>query len=141
MKKIIHVLSVASPSDRVYEALTTPAGLTAWWASRVDGSGDQGGELRFAFHGDFNPVMRVTSAKPGEHVRWTCTSGHEPWKDNAFSFTLEDVAGETQVTFVQEYARELSDTAYGRYNFNWGYYLDSLKQLCETGRGKPFSGA
>lgn len=27
-------------------------------------------------------------------------------------------------------------------NFNWGYYLDSLRLLCETGHGKPYqSGA
>ncbi len=30
----------------------------------------------------------------------------------------------------------------GTANFNWGYYLDSLRLLCETGCGKPFrSGA
>lgn len=141
MRKIIHVLSVASPRRRVFEAIATTAGISSWWASRVDGSGDQGGELRFTFHGDFNPVMRVTSARQDEHVAWKCISGHEPWKDNTFSFDLEEVGERTRLTFVQEYARELSDTEYGTYNFNWGYYLDSLKMVCETGEGKPFRGA
>ena len=27
---------------------------------------------------------------------------------------------------------------YGVYNFNRGYYLESLRLLCATGRGKPF---
>jgi hypothetical protein len=27
---------------------------------------------------------------------------------------------------------------YGTYNFNWGYYLNSLKRLCEEGVGTPF---
>ena len=40
--------------------------------------------------------------------------------------------------FVQVYAQELDDEVYGRYNFNWGYYLGILKQLCETGTGTPF---
>ena len=26
----------------------------------------------------------------------------------------------------------------GTYNFNWGYYLQSLKLYCETGMGTPF---
>ncbi len=66
-------------------------------------------------------------------------SGHEPWKDNTFAYLLGDVDGRTQLTFTQDYARELSDEVYGIYNYNWGYYLESLKQYCETGRGKPYA--
>jgi len=43
----------------------------------------------------------------------------------------------TVVRFWENYARELSDDAYGTYNFNWGYYLESLRLLGETGTGKP----
>ena len=38
----------------------------------------------------------------------------------------------------QTYAEELEDDVGEIYNFNWGYYLGGLKQLCETGRGTPF---
>jgi len=67
-----------------------------------------------------------------------CVAGHEPWTDNTFRFELEAKGGATFVRFWQHCARELSDDAYGTYNFNWGYYLDSLRLLCETGSGKPF---
>ena len=40
--------------------------------------------------------------------------------------------------FWQHYARELDDDSYGIYNYNWGYYLESLRLLCETRAGKPF---
>lgn len=40
--------------------------------------------------------------------------------------------------FQTDYAVELDDDAYGIYNFNWGYCLESLRLLCATGRGKPF---
>jgi hypothetical protein len=43
------------------------------------------------------------------------------------------------LVFEQGYARELSDEVYGIYNFNWGYYLNSLKLLCEKGVGAPFN--
>jgi hypothetical protein len=42
------------------------------------------------------------------------------------------------VLFSQDYARELSDETYGIYNFNWGYYLNSLKQFVEKNSGVPF---
>jgi hypothetical protein len=48
-----------------------------------------------------------------------------------------DVGG-TRLRFWQEYAVELADDYYGAYNFNWGYYLESLRLLCATGTGKPF---
>ena len=53
-------------------------------------------------------------------------------------FELEEKGTGTVVRFWQNYARELSDDAYGTYNFNWGYYLESLRLLGETGTGKPF---
>jgi hypothetical protein len=71
-------------------------------------------------------------------VRWKCVGGHDNWQDNEFSFNLTDRNGETLVMFMQDYSRELSDEVYGTYNFNWGYYLNSLKQFCEKGVGTPY---
>jgi hypothetical protein len=48
------------------------------------------------------------------------------------------VGGRARLRFWQEYAIELADDYYGVYNFNWGYYLESLRLLCVTGTGKPF---
>ena len=39
---------------------------------------------------------------------------------------------------VRSFRRHSSAHAYGTYNFNWGYYLESLRLLGETGIGKPF---
>jgi len=64
-------------------------------------------------------------------------SGREN-RSNTFRFELAGQTGGTTVRFWQDYARELSDDAYGSYNFNWGYYLESLRLYCETGAGKPF---
>ncbi len=68
------------------------------------------------------------------------TTVQEPWgaTDNTFEFALTERNGETLLQFTQEYAQELSDETYGTYNFNWGYYLNSLKLLCETGAGTSF---
>lgn len=139
MKKIIHVVSIDAPRSEVFSAIKTGQGLSSWWSTRVEASEHVGGDIRFTFTDDFHPVMEVTDMKDNETVAWKCTAGHDPWQDNAFTFALKDIDGRTQLIFVQEYAKELSDLDYGIYNFNWGYYLNSLKQYCETGKGMPFA--
>ncbi len=138
MKTILHAVHVHSPPTKVYEALTTEKGLGSWWTTKVSVEETEGGIIRFTFHGDFHPQMKQTRLQAAEQVRWTCIDGHPNWQDNSFVFTLQDRKGETLLLFVQEYAQELSDEVYGTYNFNWGYYLNSLKQFCENGSGTPF---
>jgi len=139
MKTIIHALQVHAAPAPVYEALTTEEGLSGWWTTKVRVASGEGGVVRFTFHGDFHPEMEQTRLEAGRLVRWTCVGGHDNWTDNTFTFALTEADGETRMLFTQEYARELSDEVYGTYNFNWGYYLNSLKELCEKGRGAPFS--
>ena len=138
MKKIIHFVRIHAARDVVYRALTTNDGLASWWSTSVNVSDGVGGNIDFRFAGDFNPLMQVTLLDVDQRVEWRCVAGHANWKDNTFIFELQTIQGETGLMFVQEYAQELSDEVYGTYNFNWGYYLGSLKHLCEEGVGMPF---
>jgi uncharacterized protein YndB with AHSA1/START domain len=139
MKQIIHASLIHTTPATVYQALTTAAGLRQWWSTRVEADERQGGVIRFTFSGDFNPQMQQRRLDPDRRVEWACVAGHENWRDNSFTFALEERKGDTLLMFSQDYARELSDEVYGTYNFNWGYYLNSLKQLCEKGVGVPFT--
>lgn len=138
MKTIIHALQVGTPPDTVYRALTTEKGLSGWWTTRVSAEEGEGGTLRFTFLDDFHPQMKQDRLEPDRLVQWTCLGGHDNWIDDTFTFAFTAVEGGTRVLFKQEYAQELADDVYGTYNFNWGYYLASLKTLCETGTGAPF---
>ena len=138
MKKIIHFARIHAAPGKVYQALTTRSGLAAWWSTAVEVQDGVGGLIDFRFAGDFNPVMQMTLLDADNRVEWKCIDGHDNWRDNTFAFDLQNVDGETGLMFVQEYAQELSDEVYGTYNFNWGYYLESLKRLCEEGVGMPF---
>ena len=136
MKTILHAFDIAGDPEEVRRALTTLEGLRGWWTTEVAGAADQGGVIYFRFDGNFNPEMRVDESS-NSAVRWTCIGRHEPWLDNTFHF---EISGEAPVNFTmrQHYARELADRVYGVYNFSWGYYLDSLRTLVESGNGKPF---
>jgi len=138
MKTIHHVFDIAAPQAEVFGALSTGEGLASWWTSEVAADTAAGGSVRFTFGDDFNPVMRIEELAAPGRVRWACVGGHDPWLDNRFDFELEATEAGTRLRFWQHYARELSDDAYGVYNFNWGYYLESLRLRCETGTGKPY---
>ncbi len=138
MKTIIHAVHVHAAPAAVFRALSTADGLRGWWTTQASLTPGVGGVIRFTFHGDFHPEMRQDVLERNRRIQWRCVGGHPNWQDNVFTFALEEREGETFLRFVQEYAQELSDDVYGVYNFNWGYYLNSLKQLCETGTGAPF---
>jgi len=42
MVDILHRVGVTSSRDSVYQALTTPEGLAAWWTSDTRGDGEAG---------------------------------------------------------------------------------------------------
>ena len=138
MKTIIHTVQVHASPETVYLALTTQDGVTGWWTDKATLTEGTNQSIHFTFVGDFNPHMVQTELVPFYVVSWRCVEGHPNWKDNTFRFALRDIDGETSLRFVQEYAQELDDDTYGTYNFNWGYYLNSLKLFCETGAGTPF---
>jgi uncharacterized protein YndB with AHSA1/START domain len=140
VKTIHHVADIAESAEGVYRKLTTEEGLAGWWSTRVTAPPPiAGAVVAFTFLDGFNPRMEVSDVEPARLVVWRCVGGHEPWKDNTFRFELEPSADErTRLRFWQHYAVELDDDDYGTYNYNWGYYLHSLQQLCETGTGAPY---
>ena len=138
MQAIHHVFTIAASPAQVYESLATIEGLADWWTTEVGGRPDVGSVIDFTFGGDFNPGMRVTALEPDAGVGWELAGGHSNWEGSTFEFRLERTGSGTLVRFWQYYGRTLSDDDFGIYNYNWGYYLESLRLLCETGRGKPY---
>ena len=139
MKSIHHVLDIDSGSSVIWKALTEQPAVAAWWSTRVDSPpAAVGAVTRWTFESGFNPVMETTVLVPETDLSWRCIGGHDPWTDGTFRFQLSLLDDDrTRLRFWQEYAVELDDDAYGIYNFNWGYYLESLRLLCVTGTGKP----
>ncbi len=98
----------------------------------------EGGTIEFRFADQFAADMEVSRLEANRQVEWRCVGGAPLWQDNTFRFELQPRGEGTLLMFTQEYASEIPTEEYGRYNFNWGYYLLSLKRLCETGAGHPF---
>lgn len=97
--------------------------------------------MKFQFIPDFNPEMEITELSRPSAVGWTCVDGAQPWHGASIRFAIQPAAdGGSRLMFTQHYAGDMPDEAYGTFNFNWAYYLQSLKQYTETGKGTPFTG-
>jgi uncharacterized protein YndB with AHSA1/START domain len=128
MKTILHVVDTASGRADLYRALTTQEGLAGWWITQVTASPEVGSIIDFRFDDDFGPDMEITRLEADTTVEWRCVGRHDPWADNTFHFELADLDdGLTRLRLRQDYAQEVSDDAYGVYNYNWGCYLESLQ--------------
>ncbi len=140
MKTIHHLVDIDADVPTVWSALTVQADMARWWTTKVEApDAGVGTVVRWTFVGDFNPDMEIIAVDQPRELVWRCVGGHAPWDDGTFRFTLEDLGGRCRLRFWQDYAVELDDDAYGTYNFNWGYYLESIRLACVTGEGKPFS--
>lgn len=113
--------------------------MSSWWTTSASADAAAVGALLDVTFGPFNPHLRITELDPQTRLAWEGVGGHQAWGETTTTrFALEATSGGTLVRFWQRLGPELSDDAVGTANFNWGYYLDSLRLLCETGTGKPF---
>lgn len=141
MREILHVLDVHAPPAKLFAALATEPGLAGWWTTDVEAGAEVGDRIDFRFGDTFRTVMRIVRLDPELEVEWEGVGGDERWLGARFVFTFSRADDDTKLTFRQTYGREISDDDYGRFNFNWGYYLQSLKRFCETGTGVPYGGS
>jgi uncharacterized protein YndB with AHSA1/START domain len=137
MSSIKHLLHINASKEKVFEALTTIKGHANWWTTQTTGDSKAGGIIQFRFGDMGGPDMKVKEIKANESVSWECVGGPEDWIGHIFSFHLDTAENKTRVRFEQSGWEEAGDF-YASCNFSWGRYLESLRQLCQTGKGEAF---
>jgi len=131
-------IRVQATPDALFDAVTTPAGLTAWWVTAT-GSGDTDGELQFFMSAPEPLRVHVDLATRPTSVQWTVTEcTFEPdWVGTRPTFTItpvDDGASELEFTHVG-----LTDEleCIDMCTAGWNHYLASLRDYAETGQGHP----
>jgi uncharacterized protein YndB with AHSA1/START domain len=140
MADIKHLFHINAPREKVYQALSTVEGLAAWWTTQTSGKSEPGGILEFRFGPQFVNKMKVTQLVPGRSVSWECIEANPDWVGTKLTFDLDENEGKTRVRFAHSGWKETSDF-FAQCNFSWGRYMESLRNLCEKGKGAPFSAA
>lgn len=137
MPNIKHYLSISSPVDKVYRAVTEQEGLAGWWTLETRAKPEVGFINEFKFGEKYLNKMRITEIQPNKRVSWLCIVGDKEWVGTKFIFDLEEKDGATILRFAQNDWKDETDF-FASCNFRWGFYMQSLKNYCETGKGTPF---
>ena len=136
MVDILHRVGVVAPADDVYRALATPDGIAGWWTTDTTGTSEVGGALSFRFGDAGGFDMEVLELQPGERVRWRVTDGPEEWVGTEIDWRLDQRDQWTIVNFTHEGWREPVEFMH-HCSTKWATFLISLKDLVETGHGRP----
>lgn len=141
MMDIVHRVGIKAPAAQVYDALATIDGLAGWWTRHTSGSSTVGGQVHFRFHtaagdeiGGFG--MDVLELTPGETVRWRVKDGPSEWVGTDIEFQLVPQDDFTIVMFGHRRWREPGEFM-AHCSTKWATFLLSLRDLVETGAGRP----
>ena len=140
-----HFIVKARPAE-VYAALTTAEGLRGWWTQDYEGETKVGDAIHFRF-GVTHKEMRIEQLDQNREVRWLCTLAHinhpslthkDEWVGTQIVFRLTPEGREhTRVDF-EHIGLVPSFECYDLCNTGWRYFLNSLQQFVETGKGTPY---
>jgi len=137
MPDILHEVTIASTPDEVYKAISEQEGLTSWWAAQAVVQPKVGSVGEFKFSGGrFVIKMELTNLEPGRKVYWTVKDGVPEWRDTHVTYDLTPADNGTKVRFVHRNFASTEGSMAGA-SYNWAWYLTSLKDYLETGKGRP----
>ena len=141
MVDIIHRVGIKAPVSNVYAALSTVEGVAGWWTTDTTGVSKSGGHIDVRFLspsgkeiGSMN--MEVMELDPYKKVHWRFESGPSEWVGTDVIFNLSQDGDYTIVLFGHKNWRE-ADEFTSHCSMKWATFMLSLKDLVETGTGKP----
>lgn len=132
MHTIVHEVTIAAPTDRVFEAVATPEGLGAWWHCQVEGTLAEGGEIRC--RDGFDLRLRVDTLDAPELAHFQVLDGPEEWEGTELAVRVEPTPdGTGSVVRFWHGGFEYDDGVLPRVSFRWAIELDGLRRALEGG--------
>jgi len=159
MKSIRHELLIGASAEKIYSAITSQEGLSAWWTPDTKAKSERNSVARFGFGPEYFKEMKITELKPSHQVKWICIAGAGEWIGTTISFELQPGDKEPLLNSHPELKDQIQQQRNGHKgtllifhhddwkeytpmfaecNYTWAQFLKSLKLLCETGKGQPW---
>lgn len=141
MVDIIHRVGIKAPIEKVYAAVATAEGVAGWWTRETTGDSTPGGTIDVRF---LTPAgeeigamtMKVIGLEPDRRVQWRFMAGPEEWIGTDVTFDLTQDGDYTILLFGHRNWREAVEFT-AHCSMKWATFMLSLRQLVETGAGKP----
>jgi uncharacterized protein YndB with AHSA1/START domain len=133
---IIHELQIQTTPEKLYEALSTDDGISAWW-TKAKTQPKVGAINEFDFRGNA-ATFRVEKLEPGKVVGWSAEQVPPDWKGTRVLFELIKGESGSVVLRFSHTGFEVMTPLVAFSSYAWAQYLRSLKLYLETGKGEPF---
>jgi uncharacterized protein YndB with AHSA1/START domain len=138
---IVHRIGIKAPASKVYEAVATTQGVAGWWTRDTTGSATVGGKVNTRFlHPDGREIgymdFEMIRLEPNQEVRWRFLDGPPEWIGTEATFQLAQDGDMTILVFGHRNWKEPVEFM-AHCSMKWAVFLLSLRELVETGKGKP----
>ncbi len=137
MADINHDFYIAAPAERVFQAVSNPAGLDQWWTQHSSGEGKEGGIYELSFGLEYDWRGRVTKWIPNSDFELEIFQADKDWIGTRVGFHLEEHNGSTTVRFHHRGWPEINEH-YRISCFCWAMYLRILRRYLEHGETVPY---
>mgnify|MGYP001559407032 CR=1 FL=1 len=137
MANIYHEFYINAPVARVFQAVSSPAGLDEWWTKRSSGEPKEGALYELWFAPEFDWRGKVTRCVPNSDFELDVSHANEDWNGTRVGFHLEDRNGSTTLRFYHLNWPEVNEH-YRISCYCWAMYLRILRRYLEHGESVPY---
>lgn len=137
MPTISHDRLIKASCTIVYNALTTAQGLSSWFTTQVNGSGQPDTDWILKFENQPTFDWKIVSMEYGKHVVWKCIDGpgHSPGTEAIFD--LKAASDDYCTLTIRHQGWDKDDPKFERCVAIWRTLMQHLQQYCETGIAAP----
>ena len=143
MADIIHRIGIKAPAGKVYDAVATTQGVAGWWTRDTTGTATSGGKVNVRFQKDGKEIGAMTfemaRLERDREVRWRVLDGPPEWVGTDITFELAQDGDMTILLFGHRGWKEPGEFM-AHCSMKWATFLLSLRELAETGEGRPAPG-
>ena len=129
---ILHDFPITVPPRRVFDAVSTPAGLDRWWTRSSSGHAAEGVEYELGFGPEYQWRATVSRCVADREFELTMGRSDRDWQGSRVRFELEQTPDGTQVRFAHT-GWPSANAHYRTSCYCWAMYLRILTRNLEYG--------
>ena len=138
MPDIIHEFPISADVSRVFDAVSTPAGLDQWWTLRSDGAPSFNALYALDFGPGYEWRAHVSECEKDRVFELQLVEAMPDWIGTRVRFELTPIdASHTQVVFTHVGWPSLSEH-FAVSSFCWAMYLRIMRRALEYGEKVPY---
>jgi uncharacterized protein YndB with AHSA1/START domain len=137
MADILHEFTIKADAARIFECMSTPAGLDQWWTHYSSGEPGPGAAYALGFGPEYDWEARVTRYVKNEEFELELSEAADDWLGTRVGFRLVPLGDHTQVSFWHS-GWQAETHHFGRSSFCWAMYLRILRRYVERGETVPY---